>query len=140
MEDPVPHFLDANIIIRYLTGDNPEQSARAYRLLQQVDEGSVHVTVSEAVVVEVVYVLSSKATYNLPRATVRDRVRAVVEMRGLELQCKRTYLRALQLYADTSIDFVDALCIAQMERAGITHIWSFDHRFDRLEGITREEP
>jgi uncharacterized protein len=133
-------FLDTNILIRYLTQDNPDQGRRAYAILQQVEVGTLHVTTSEAVITEVVYILSSKALYNVARPVIRTRLTAIIGLRGLHMRYKRTYLRALDIYAGTNVDFVDALSVAQMERAKITTILSFDHDFDRIPGITRQEP
>lgn len=59
-------FLDANIFLRFLTGDNPDQSQRAYGLLQRIENGEIAATTSEAVVLEVVFVLSSKRTRREP--------------------------------------------------------------------------
>lgn len=133
-------FLDTNIFLRYLTQDNPDQGQRAYALLQQVEAGTLRVTTSEAVITEVVHVLSSKALYNVPRPLIRTRLAAIIRLRGLRLPYKRTYLRALDLYVGTNIDFVDALSVAQMERAKITTILSFDRDFGKVPGITRQEP
>lgn len=138
---PAPvEFLDTNIILRYLTQDNPDQSRRAYNLLQQVETGALVVTTSEAVLVEVVYVLSSKTLYNFPRPDIQAHLSTVIALRGLKLPHKRTYLRALDIYATTNLDFVDALNVAHMERTQITTILTFDKDFDKVQGITRREP
>jgi len=98
------------------------------------------VTTSEAVIVEVVYVLSSRALYNLPRTDIRFHLTNIISLRGLKLPHKRTYLRALALYAGTNMDFVDALNVAHMERQRIATIVSFDRDFDSVPGIHRREP
>lgn len=139
MAAPV-EFLDTNIIIRYLTQDNPEHARRAYSLLQQVETGDLIVTTSEAVIVEVVYVLSSKVLYNFPRPDIQVHLSTVIALRGLKLPHKRTYLRALDIYASTNLDFVDALNVAHMVRAQITTILTFDKDFDKIQGVTRREP
>jgi len=59
-------FFDTNIIIRYLTRDDPEKAARAYAFLQEVEKGNEIVTTTEAVIAEGVHVLSSKRLYNYP--------------------------------------------------------------------------
>lgn len=133
-------FLDTNIIIRYLTQDNPDQTQRALVLLQQVEAGELLVTTSEAVILEAVFVLSSKTLYNLPRALIQARLSNIITLRGLRLPHKKSYLRALDIYASTNLDFTDALNIAHMERAGISTIISFDRDYDKLAGITRREP
>lgn len=133
-------FLDTNVIIRYLTQDNPEQAEKAYRILQQVEAGTILVTTSEAVIVETVYVLSSRALYNLPRQEIRNHLYTILALRGLKFPRKGVYLRALDLYASTNLDFVDCLNIAHMERAKINAILSFDRDFDHIPGINRREP
>lgn len=133
------YFLDTNVIIRYLTQDNPQQAEKAYQILQQVEAGAFTITTSEAVIVETVQVLSSKALYNLPRQEIRNYLYPILTLRGLKLSQKRVYLQALDLYASTNLDFVDALNIAHMERAKTNTIVSFDQDFDRIQGITRLE-
>ena len=133
-------FLDTNIILRHITQDNPDQGTRAYRLLQQVETDSVEVTTCEAVILEAVYVLSSKTLYNLPRQKIRDDLVGILSLRGLKLPHKRVYVRALDLYASSNLDFADAIIVAHMERQGILEIVSFDQHFDRVPGITRTEP
>lgn len=134
-------FLDTNIILRYITRDNPNQAEQARHLLRQVETGEVRLTTCEGVIVEVVQVLSSKALYNLARPAIRTHLGAILGLKGLKLSHKRAYLRALELYtAYPFLDFVDALNVAYMERAKIAAIFSFDRDYDRVAGITRQEP
>lgn len=133
-------FLDTNILIRYLTKDDPEKAARAYAFLLQVEQGTTLATTAEAVIAEVVYVLSSKALYNVPRPTISQRLTAIIDLPGLRLPNKPIYRRALDLYATTHLDFVDCVVVAQMERAKLTQLLSFDQDFDKIPGITRVEP
>ncbi len=133
-------FLDTNILIRYLTKDPPDQAARAYNLLKQVETGTRQVAITEAIVTETVHVLSSKTLYNVPRHDIRTHLTTILGLRGLKIAHKRTYLRALDLYASTNLDFVDALIVAHMERVKATILISFDRDFDHIPGITRNEP
>ena len=133
-------YLDTNVILRYLTQDDPRQAEQARLFLEQVEAGATTVTTSEAVIVEVVYVLSSRALYNLPRPEIKTHLTNIISLRGLKLPNKRTYLKALDLYAGTSMDFVDALNVAHMERSGIGTIVSFDRDYDGIAGIHRREP
>ncbi|MBA2276134.1 MAG: hypothetical protein H0W06_00090 [Chloroflexia bacterium] len=50
------------------------------------------------------------------------------------------YRRALDLYAETNIDFVDALNVAHIERAGWDSLVSFDQHYDRIPWVLRREP
>jgi uncharacterized protein len=133
-------FLDTNIVLRYLTRDLPEQAQRCRDLLMRVDAGEVEITTSESVIAEIVYVLSSPRTYALPRTRVRELLEPVLHLRGLKLEHRTTYLRALALYVAHPIDFEDAVSAAHMERLGISDIVSYDHHFDGLPCICRVEP
>ncbi|HEY7063160.1 MAG TPA: PIN domain-containing protein [Chloroflexota bacterium] len=134
-------FLDANVILRYLTGDDPVKAAACLALFRRAEAGTEEITTCEAVISEVAYVLSSRAHYGLSHPDVSARLRPVIAMRGLRLPHKRTYLRALDVYAaHPALDFEDALIAAYMERDRLTELYSYDTDFDRLPGITRVEP
>ena len=133
-------FLDANPILRLLTQDQPAQSAAARLLFEQVSSGNLQVTTSESIIVEVVQVLSSKVLYNIPRHEIQRDLNVILALKGLRLAAKRSYRRALELYASSNVDFVDALTVAQMERQRIKTILSFDRDFDRFPSVVREEP
>jgi predicted nucleic acid-binding protein len=124
-------FLDTSIVIRYVTQDDPDKSAQARALLKEVEASKLTLICSESIVVEIVHVLSSKALYNQPRATVAGHLSAILALPQLKLANKRTILRALELWvnAASSVDFVDAVSVAHMERQGIATIASFDQDF-----------
>jgi predicted nucleic-acid-binding protein len=136
----MPPWLDTNIIIRFVTNDNPDQSTRAAAFLQRVETGQEVVALAEGTLVECVQVLSSSQLYNLPRADIAETLSDLISMRGLRLTPKRTYLRALDLYAATRVDFVDALLVAKAEGMQPAEIISFDRDFDRFPSVRRREP
>jgi uncharacterized protein len=135
-------FLDTNVIIRYVTQDDPDKAAQARALLKRVEAGELTLIASESIVVEVVQVLSSKVLYNQRRATLANHLSAILALPKLKLANKRTILRALELWvnASASVDFVNALSVAHMERQRISVIASFDQDFDRFPQISRQEP
>ncbi len=53
-------FVDTNIFIRYLTKDDPREAQACFELFQKAQRRGVQLTTSEAIIAEVVYVLSSK--------------------------------------------------------------------------------
>lgn len=134
------HFVDTNIFIRYLTKDDPDKAQACFELFQQAQANQVALTTTEAVITEVVYVLSSQKTYGLARVDIRARLYPLLSVPGLRLPQRRTYLRALDLYATHPLDFEDAVIVAQMERQNIGDLYSYDRGFDRLSNLTRHEP
>lgn len=135
-------FLDANIFIRYLTGDKPEVLDRCTALFQRLHDGDEQVAMVEAVVAEVVFVLASPKLYGLTGLEISERVKPLLLLRGVQLPHKQTTCEAIDIYAaHRDLDFADALEIAHMKRLGITEIYSFDKHFDRYRGqVRRIEP
>ena len=133
-------FIDANVFIRYLTRDDPQKADACFALFQRAKQDEIALVATESVIAEVVYVLSSRQLYALPRRRIRDLLYPLLSLPGLRLAQRRTYLRALDVYAAYTIDFEDALIVAQMERHGETELYSYDRDFDQVPGITRVEP
>ena len=133
-------FIDTNIFIRHFTRDDPEKAQACLELFQKAEQRQIILTTSESVIAEVVYILSSKQLYHLSREKIRSLLYPLLSLPGLKLPRRKVYLRALDLYATYSIDFEDALIVAQMERQGITDLYSYDRDFERVPGVTRLEP
>lgn len=133
-------FLDANVILRYLTRDDPKKAENCYELFQKVKRGEIELTTCEAVIAEVIYVLSSQILYNLPRDEIYSLLLPIINLNGLKLPQKHLYIRALDIYASQNIDFEDALIFAHMEKHQIKEIYSYDRDFDKLEELRRLEP
>ncbi|GAB4542176.1 MAG: PIN domain-containing protein [Anaerolineae bacterium] len=133
-------FVDTNIFLRYLTRDDPDKAQACYDLFKRAEANQVTLTATETVIAEVVYVLSSRRTYHLPRDQIRARLYPLLTLQGLRLPQRRTVLRALDLYASYEIDFEDALIVAHMERQNIRGLYSYDGDFDQVPGVKRQEP
>ena len=134
-------FLDTNVILRYLTRDDEQKAEACYQLFQKASRGEETLVTSEAIVAEVVYVLSSlRAGYRLNRSEITARLFPIIMIRGLRIPQKQIYVNALNIYASSSFDFEDALAIAHMRQQDITQIFSYDRDFDSVPGIQRLEP
>ncbi len=136
-----PIFVDTNVFVRHFAQDVPDQSAQATAFLKRAETGAVDVTVTEAVLLELEHVLTSRSLpYQLDRSGMAAALRAILEMRGLRLSGAdhSVYEDAVETYAQYPIDFGDALLAARMHQAGATELASFDQRhFDRLPDLTR---
>ena len=135
-------FLDTNVILRYLTRDDETKAQACYRLFRRVEQGEEELLTCEAVIAEVVYVLSSRnGPYKLSNEDIKARLVPILTLRGLRLPQKRVYLEALDLYASSPfLDYEDALAAAHMRRQGVTEIMSYDRDFDKIPGLQRVEP
>jgi predicted nucleic acid-binding protein len=130
----VSAFPDTNILIRHLTGDPPEQAARASKFLAAADE----LLLADLVVAEVVYVLES--FYEVPRPRVAELVRAIIAFPAVVVLDPAMLLRALEVYETDRLDFAEAYLVAQAERSGVGAVASFDKALDRVATVRRLEP
>ena len=95
-------LVDANVILRYLLNDNHEMAQQAKAV---IENGAY---TKPEIIAEVVYVL--KGVYHATRADIRTFVLEMLK----SVQCVESHAvaHAVNLYADSSLDFVDCLLIA----------------------------
>jgi predicted nucleic-acid-binding protein len=130
----VTAFVDTNILVRHLTGDPPEQAARATRLLAAAAE----LLLADLVAAEIVYVLES--FYQVPRERVAELVRAIIAFPAIVVLDPAMLLRALEVYETERLDFAEAYLVAQAERSGVGVVASFGKAIDRVATVRRLEP
>ena len=133
-------FIDTDVIIRFLTGDDPQKQAAASALFEQVEQGLLTVAAPDTVIADAVYILSSPRLYHLARSAVQELLSALVHLAHFQVQNRPAVLRALELYGSTKLDFGDTLIIASMEQHHSQILYSYDTDFNRFDGITRQEP
>lgn len=112
---------DTNILVRYLVKDDPGQAVLATNFL-----ANNQCFVLKSVLLELVWVLSSSAGYNLSRETVHERVLHVLGLSSIETEDATTVAQALSWYVK-GMDFADALHLAGSgELSGFA---TFDRKF-----------
>jgi len=133
--------LDTSVIIRLLTGDDPEKQARSKALFRRVELGDLAIAAPATVIADAVYVLSSPRLYNRPRDEVAALLAPLVGLPNFHVEGRRAVLSALQLYGRIpKLDFGDALIAAHAQQSHSPIVYSYDTDFDRIPGITRQEP
>lgn len=111
---------DTNILVRYAIKDDRNQTIKATEFLKN---NQCHML--KTVLLELVWVLSSAAGYNLPRTVVVERVRHLCGLPCIEVEDSAAAAQALSWYA-AGMDFADALHLASTpETAGFV---TFDKR------------
>jgi len=134
-------FLDTNILLRYFTRDDEEKAQSSLKLLQRVERNEEKVLTSPLVIFETLFTLQSY--YKLPRNEIRDLINLVLNLRGLKLEHKDIFERALELYAEETmkgISFADIFNYCFMLKLGVHEAYSYDEDFDRMEGVKRRVP
>jgi predicted nucleic acid-binding protein len=130
----VTAFVDANVLVRHVTGDPPAQARRATRYLEDADE----LLLPDLILAEVAYVLES--FYEVARVQVASTLRAILAFPPIRVIDGELLQRAVEVYEVHRLDFADAYLVASAERTGVGVIASFDRSIDRVGTVRREEP
>jgi predicted nucleic-acid-binding protein len=131
-------WLDANVILRFLTQDPPDQAARATALFAAVEAQRVRLRLDDLAVCECVWVLES--FYRHAKVDIAGTLSDLLMSPGLIVGDRDMLLAALDIYAGHNVDFTDALLALRAVDSGIPMVCSFDRHFDRLTLVTRVEP
>jgi len=92
------------------------------------------------VIPDAVYVLSSPRLYAVSREDIRDMLQTLIHLAGFIVDNKPALLRALDLHADSHLDFGDAFSLGSMGNIGSGTLYSFDRDFEAFSAIQRLEP
>ena len=113
--------IDTNIIVRYLTGDDPEQAAAARQLIDGQD-----VFVAVTVMLESEWVLRS--VYGVTSADVCQALRRFAGLPRVSLESPGRVAQALER-TEAGMDFADALHLSSSD--GCEVFITFDRKFVR---------
>lgn len=127
-------FVDTNVLVCHLTGDPPDQAARASRFLAD----SEVLLLSDLVVAEIVHVLDS--VYQAARPEIAGALRAILAFERFRTVGADLLQRAVEVYEFDRLDFPEAYLVASAERSGVGTIASFDRSIDRVSTVRRIEP
>lgn len=110
---------DTNILVHYLTWDDEKAAVKAMEIIK---EG---VEVLPETISEVLYVLTSKTLYAIPRNIVAETIEKLLD--EISIDRKESIRQALRIYEETKLDYVDCLLIAEGLSSG-TEVISFDRK------------
>jgi predicted nucleic acid-binding protein len=131
-------FIEANVILRYLTNDPPEMAEAAFKTFSAAQEGLILLVLAPITVAEVVWVLES--FYGYSKSQIAETISQFLRSDGLEVIDQDLLIDALSLYHEKNIDFADALLAGLALSRGLKQIYSFDNHFGRIPGIMRPPP
>lgn len=131
-------FLDTNIILRYLTLDNPSKAQKCETLFQRAASGKEVLFTSTLVIAEVVWVLEK--AYKLSKTEISGLIQKILNTPHIECDEKDILMAAAGLYQLKNIDFIDAYNAVLMRAQKIEAIYSYDTDFDKIPPLRRIEP
>ena len=120
----VKKLIDANAILRYLLNDVETMASES---AQVIKNGAF--TIPE-VLAEVVYVLLK--VYHVERQEISKVL--IMFLNSIEINRKDIIIKALEIFSDTTLDFVDCILIAY-NKIDAVEIFSFDKKLNKkLQG------
>jgi predicted nucleic-acid-binding protein len=116
--------LDTNVLVRYLTQDEPKQAAVATEEIEQAAAKDEKLLIQPLVLCELVWVLET--AYDLGKADILGILDQIVRTRQFEVADKDTVWHALADYRQGKGDFSDYYLGRANERDGAPQTLTFD--------------
>jgi predicted nucleic-acid-binding protein len=131
--------IDTNLLVRYLTGDEPQKAKAVDNLLSKAERGELKILIPSIVIAELVWVLES--FYQMNSLEITELIEAVLNTPGIEVTEKSIIASTLKLYRTKNIDFIDAWIIEFAKDRGVKTIYTFDRKhFMNVSGIETRIP
>ena len=126
--------LDTNVLVRYITQDDPRQSKMAERAIEKAVAGGAKVLVQPIVLCELVWVLES--AYRYGKSEIIAVIEQVMRTVQFEIAEKDVIWKALEDFSGGSADFSDYLIGRANERAGAQTTLSFERSLKACQRFT----
>ena len=126
--------LDTNVLVRYVTQDDPVQSAKASELIESLTTASPGF-VSMVSIVELVWVLQS--CYQSAKSDVVMVLETLLRTRELTVEHAEIIWQALRKFVANKADFADCLIERCAHAAGCEYTATFDLNAIKTTGMKR---
>jgi predicted nucleic-acid-binding protein len=125
--------LDTNILVRYITQDDPVQSLKATEIVERQLTDTNHGFVSVVALAEVVWVLDR--AYGFTSLEIATAVERMLQIDVLIIENEQEVFAAMVLLKRCHGSFADALIAELGTSAGCIHTLTFDNKAARLPGF-----
>ena len=126
--------VDTNVLVRYITDDDPEQSRVARTLIQGAEDEGDRLYINTIVVCELCWTLRGKQ-YRCDRPTIAAVLEKMLDARVFEFENRALVARAADEYRLGRADFADYLIGLSNDRVGCGDTVSFDTHLETLAGF-----
>lgn len=134
----VPCYLvDTNVLLRFLTGDVPEQAAKSKRLIAAAIKGDISLEIPFITIVETFHTLQK--FYRIEKTRAVEEILKILNASGVRVSAPRWFDDAIARFLSHKISFADA-CIAAEAHLSNRVIASFDSDFELFSDVSRFEP
>ena len=121
--------LDTNILVRYITQDDPSQSVIASRLIETRCSKANPGRISQIVLCELVWVL--RRAYGYEKSQLIALLDQILVTAELDIENEELAWKALAAWRDGAADYSDYLLALTNQAAGCECTYSFDSKLAR---------
>jgi predicted nucleic acid-binding protein len=125
----VSSFPDTNIIIRYLTNDDPLLFKRSKEFFDKVKSSETKAVILESVIAECVYVLTK--IYRVPNHKAAGSLIDILRYKGVVNKDRKELIDDLTLFTEERLAIVDCILYVKAKSGGDCLI-SFDSDLNKL--------
>jgi predicted nucleic-acid-binding protein len=126
--------LDTDVLVRYVTADDPEQAEVARAKIEGAESRGERLFVSGIVLCELVWALRGGA-YGYEKSEVVEALEGLLHTSIFEVQQRNLVRKALSRYRDGRADFADWLLGLIHQDAGCSETWTFDTCLEKARGF-----
>ena len=127
--------LDTNVIVRHLVEDDEAQTRRATRLIEAAIARDEGLFISDIVMCETVWVLSS--AYRFSRSEIADALATLLRARSVVFTSTDHLARSLEAFRNGKGDFADYLIRELAQAAGTDTVATFDRSLLKEPGFSK---
>jgi predicted nucleic-acid-binding protein len=117
--------VDANILLRALLNDHPQQSAASRKFLAGLSPDALGY-VGISAMMEIFWVLNGRN--RVPRGRVAAAIDSMLSLEHVEYEGLDCIRRAIGIFAEGGVDFPDVLLAERNKEAGCAHSMTFDQK------------
>jgi predicted nucleic-acid-binding protein len=125
--------LDTNVVVRFLTQDDPVQAVKATELIEHVLTCENPGFISVVVLAEVAWTL--KRPYAYRDREIVEAIEALLHIETLVIEREQEVFTAMTVLKEGRGSFADALIGALGAKGGCSRTLTFDERASRLAGF-----
>ncbi len=123
--------LDTNVLVRFLTGDDPKQSEIASEWIRVAVAKEEKLFLNRIVLCELVWVLSG--SYGFPKSRIVETLEELLSTDHLIVEDHGVAFAALEDYASSNADFADCLIGRGNSASGCSATLTFDKKLWKTE-------
>ena len=124
--------LDTNVLVRYISQDDPKQSAHATKLIDSLTKDRPGF-ITLIALIELVWGMES--CYVASKVEVIELLEMLVRTQEFRIENMATVIKAINVYTESKADFSDCLMERSANAAGCDYTVSFDANAIKTAGM-----